>query len=125
MKPIKIVAASAFFVAAVSGSGAAITQEIGDWVLSPWQASRELYPGVIESRSGSTVTVRFDDGTLETRQAISVHRFNWSAGSRIACQWSNGQWYHARILSIASNGYNLRIRYDDDGVVENTTTALC
>lgn len=106
-------------------SSVALAQEVGDWVLSPWQGSEELYPGVIESRSGSVVTVRFDDGSVETRQADSVFAFDWRAGTRVDCQWRDGKWYAARIISIASNGYNMRIRYDEDGSVENTSAGKC
>ncbi|MDH4398242.1 hypothetical protein, partial [Sphingorhabdus sp.] len=110
---------------AFSLSSAALAQEVGDWVLSPWQGSREYYPGVIESRSGSVVTVRFDDGSVETRQAYSVRRFNWRARSRVTCQWSDGRWYPARINWISSDGYNMQIRYREDGSIENTTTGKC
>lgn len=110
---------------ALSLSSAALAQEVGDWVLSPWQGSYEYYPGVIESRSGSVVTVRFDDGSFETRQADSVRMFDWGAGSRVTCRWSDGRWYPARINSISSDGYNMQIRYDEDGVIENTTTGKC
>ena len=110
---------------AFSLSSAALAQEVGDWVLSPWQGSVEYYPGVIESRSGSVVTVRFDDGSVETRQAYSVRRFNWRAGSRVSCRWSDGRWYQARINWISSDGYNMQIRYRKDGSIENTTTGDC
>jgi hypothetical protein len=116
---------TALGAAALTLSSVALAQDVGDWVLSPWQGSDELYPGVIESRSGSVVTVRFDDGTVETRQAGSVHVFDWRAGSRVDCQWSDGKWYTARIISMSSDGYKMQIRYEEDGTVENTTTGKC
>lgn len=125
MKLGKAVFQSALGAAALTLSSAALAQEVGDWVLSPWQGSNELYPGVIESRSGSVVTVRFDDGSVETRQAGSVFAFDWRVGSRVDCQWSDGRWYVARIISISSDGYNMQIRYQEDGTVENTTTGKC
>jgi hypothetical protein len=125
MKLSKAILNTTLAAVALSLSSAALAQEVGDWVLSPWQGSDEYYPGVIESRSGSVVTVRFDDGSVETRQADSVRMFDWRAGSRVTCQWSDGRWYSARINSISSDGYNMQIRYVDDGVIENTTTGKC
>ncbi len=125
MKPNKAIVRTTLTAVAFCLSSAAMAQEVGDWVLSPWQGSVEYYPGVIESRSGSVVTVRFDDGSVETRQAYSVRRFNWRAGSRVSCQWSDGRWYQARINWISSDGYNMQIRYRKDGSIENTTTGNC
>lgn len=103
----------------------ASAQDVGDWVLSPWRGSSVYYPGVVESRSGSVITVRFDDGDVETRQASSVKAFDWRAGSRIACAWSDGKWYNATIRSIGADGFTMQIRYDDDGTIENTNTGRC
>ncbi|HSF64371.1 MAG TPA: hypothetical protein VLA78_08285 [Paracoccaceae bacterium] len=103
----------------------AIAQQVGDWVLSPWRGSTVYYPGVIESRSGSVVTVRFDDGDVESRDASSVRAFDWRVGSRIACQWTDGDWYRATITWMGGDGYSLQIRYDDDGTIEDTSTGLC
>jgi hypothetical protein len=125
MKLSKAILNTTLAAVALSLSSAALAQEVGDWVLSPWQGSDEYYPGVIESSSGSVVTVRFDDGSVETRQADSVRMFDWRAGSQVTCQWSDGRWYSARIISISSDGYNMQIRYIDDGVIENTTTGKC
>jgi hypothetical protein len=106
-------------------SSAAMAQDVGDWVLSPWRGSDVYYPGVVESRSGSVVTVRFDDGDVETRQANTVLAFDWQAGSKIACAWSDGKWYYATIRSIAADGFTMQIRYDEDGTIENTNTGKC
>lgn len=106
-------------------SAGTAAQEVGDWVLSPWQGSTELYPGVVESRSGNAVTIRFDDGSVETRFASSVRPFDWRAGSRISCQWRDGNWYSAVITSLSSDGYSMQIRYPEDGTVERTNTGKC
>ena len=100
-------------------------QDVGDWVLSPWQDSTMDFPGVIVARGAESVTIRFDDGTTETRHVSEVRPFDWQRGSRISCQWSDGQWCTATILYMDGDGYNLQIRYDDDGTVENTTTGKC
>lgn len=113
-------------MAATLGFSASVSaQEVGDWVLSPWRGSSVLYPGVIESRTGNIVTIRFDDGDVETRKASSVRPFNWVAGSAIACLWSDNKWYNATVRSIAADGFTMQIRYDDDGTIENTNTGRC
>lgn len=106
-------------------SSVAVAQNVGDWVLSPYQGSRMLFPGVVESRSGPNITIRFDDGDVETRPASTVRFYDWRAGSQVSCLWTDGNWYHATILSTGADGYTLRVRYDDDGVVQNTKTGRC
>ena len=118
-------AVAAAFMGVLALPGVAQAQEVGDWVLSPWRGSSVLYPGVIESRTGTLVTIRFDDGDVETRQASTVRRFDWQPGSRIACLWSDNKWYAATIRSIAADGFTMQIRYDDDGTIENTNTGRC
>jgi hypothetical protein len=126
MKRLTITAKLAVLAAALSLPASAIAQQVGDWVLSPWRGSRVLYPGVIEARNGTTVTVRFDDGSVESRPANTVRFFDWEPGSRIACQWAvDGKWYNAVIVSLSDDGYNMRIRYDQDGSLEDTTTGAC
>jgi hypothetical protein len=125
MTSFKTIGKAAIFAAAACVSSGALAQQVGDWVLSPWRGSRVLYPGVIEARNGSTVTVRFDDGSVESRQANTVRFFDWEPGSRISCQWSDGRWYNAVIVSLSSDGFNMQIRYDSDGSFENTTTGAC
>ncbi len=41
---------------------------------------------------GNQVTIRYDDGTLETRPANQVRPYNWRVGSRIVCLFTNGRW---------------------------------
>lgn len=103
----------------------AMAQQVGDWVLSPWQDSTMDFPGVVVARGGNSVTIRFDDGTTETRHASEVRPFDWQRGTRISCRWSDGEWYNARILRMEGDGYNLQIEYDDDGTIENTNTGRC
>lgn len=125
MRVLKACVAVAAGFAALALPAQAMAQEVGDWVLSPWRGSSVYYPGVVESRSGTLVTVRFDDGDVETRQANTVLPFDWQAGSRVACLWSDNKWYNAVIRTIASDGFTMQIRYDDDGTIENTNTGRC
>jgi hypothetical protein len=103
----------------------ALAHDVGDWVLAPWRDSRQTFPGVVVGKSGSSLTIRFDDGTRETRIASEVRAFDWKAGSYVECQWSDGSWYGARINWLGKDGLSMQIRYVDDGTVEKTTTGKC
>lgn len=101
-------------------------QAVGDWVLAPWQDSTMDFPGVVVARGSNNVTIRFDDGTTETRLVSEVRPFDWRRGSRISCRWSGDDyWYNATITRMDANGYTLQIRFDDDGIVEETNTGRC
>jgi hypothetical protein len=117
--------AAAIFMACAAGSTSALAHEVGDWVLAPWQDSDQTFPGVVTATSGNAVTIRFDDGTKETRIASEVRAFNWRAGSKVECRWTDGHWYAATIRSLAADGYTMQVRYDDDGVIQNTNTGKC
>ncbi len=103
----------------------ALAHNVGDWVLAPWHDSTQTFPGVVVGKSGSSLTIRFDDGTRETRIASEVRAFDWKAGSYVECQWSDGKWYGARINWLGKDGLSMQIRYVDDGTIERTTTGKC
>lgn len=125
MKLRKSIIGAAIGLAIALTSTAALGQNVGDWVLSPYQGSRMLFPGIVESRSGPNITIRFDDGDVETRPASTVRFYDWRVGSKISCLWTDGNWYHATIQTVGADGYTLKVRYDDDGVVQNTKTGRC
>jgi hypothetical protein len=104
---------------------AAQAQQVGDWVLAPWQDSVQQFPGVVVAKSGSAVTVRFDDGTTETRLAEDVRPFDWTTGTAVDCLWTDGNWYGAHILVMGNDGTTMVVRYDEDGVEQRTQTGRC
>lgn len=125
MIPRKSLIGAAIGLVIALTSPTAMAQNVGDWVLSPYQGSRMLFPGIVESRSGPNITIRFDDGDVETRPASTVRLYDWRVGSRISCVWTDGNWYNATIQAVGRDGYSLTVRYDDDGVVQNTKTGRC
>jgi hypothetical protein len=125
MKPRSTLSGALLATALCLMPATAFAQDVGEWVLSPYQGSSVLFPGVVESRSGSNITIRFDDGDVETRPASTVRAYNWRVGSQITCRWTDGNWYNATIRSMGSDGYSLQVRYDDDGVMQNTKTGRC
>ena len=108
-----------------SAAAAAPALAQGDWVLAPWRNSTNLFPGVVASTTANEITIRFDDGTTDTRKVSEVRVFDWAQGTGIECQWTDGGWYNATILSLEENGYTMRVRYDDDGVEQDTNTGKC
>lgn len=110
---------------ALATAGSAAAQQVGDWVLAPWQDEPYQYPGVVAARSGVAVTIRFDDGTTETRHVNEIWPFDWVQGTFVQCRWTDGYFYNATILYMGSDGYTMRVRYDDDGVVQDTNTGHC
>lgn len=115
------IAAAAF---AALAPNAAIAQQTGDWVLGQWRGGSEWYPGVIAGRSGNNLTIRYDDGTTETRPANQVRPFNWRAGSRVVCRFTNGQWYDATITRMDPGGLTVNVRFDDGDTLQ-TETGKC
>lgn len=120
MKTLYLAAA----LAAALPAAPAAAQGVGDWVLSQWRGSSQYFPGVVTARDGNTVTVRFDDNTVERRPANLVRPFDWRAGSHVECRFTDGEWYGATITRIASDGYTMSVRYDD-GDTQNTNTGRC
>jgi hypothetical protein len=122
MKKLFWLAAAAL---AATFSTAAPAQKAGDWVLAQWQGGAFWFPGVVQAHRGNMVTIRYDDGTLETRPENQVRPYDWHVGSRVSCRFTDGHWYAADILALDPGGLTIRIRYIDDGVLQTTQTGRC
>lgn len=106
-------------------AGTASAQQAGDWVLARWQNGPYWFPGVVESRNATTVSVAYDDGTRETLPTNLVRPYDWRVGSRIQCRWKGGEeWYAGAITTLSSDGVTLGVLYDD-GDRETTRTGAC
>lgn len=100
-----------------------LAQQPGAWVLMQYRGGPYWFPGVVTAVGRGVVTVRYDDGEVETRPANQVKPYDWRVGSPVECNWNNsGKWYSGRIA--AANGGRLQINYDD-GDRETTTTGRC
>ena len=109
----------------LGSSFAASAQQSGDWVLARWQGGAYWFPGVVESRSATAVTVAFDDGTRETLATTMLRPYDWRVGSRVQCRWKGGtEWYAGAITAMSSDGVTIDVRYDD-GDREQTRTGAC
>ena len=113
---MKALIGAAVAAALAAVPAAAQAQQVGDWVLAPWQDSVQVFPGIVSARSGDAVTIRFDDG---------LRPFDWTTGSAVECQWTDGNWYAARILVMGNDGLTILVRYDEDGVQQRTRTGRC
>ena len=107
------------------GAGSVSAQQNGDWVLARWQGGAYWFPGVVESRSATAVTVAFDDGTKETLAINMIRPYDWRVGSSVQCRWKGGtEWYSGKITAAAADGVNIDVLYDD-GDREQTRTGAC
>jgi hypothetical protein len=113
-------------VAALSllAATAATAQPVGAWVLGQWRGGSAWYPGVVVAHRGNLVTIRYDDGTRETRPFTQVRPYDWRVGSRVNCLWTDGHWYDARITAMDPGGLLISVLYDD-GDTQITQTGRC
>jgi hypothetical protein len=118
----------AWYVAAAALSlalpAAASAQAVGQWVLGQWRGGADWYPGVIAAHRGNLVTIRYDDGTTETRPANQVRPYDWRVGSRVVCRFTDARWYDATITAMDPGGLTISVRYDD-GDTQITQTGRC
>jgi hypothetical protein len=104
---------------------AAIAQSAGDLVLSYYLNERFLYPAEVQSVSGGTVTLLWDDGTTSEVAKSALRPFNWKAGTSVSCKWSDGKYYAARIARIGGDYRTLDIVWTQDNTTSRTKTNFC
>jgi hypothetical protein len=120
---IKFGTAAISAVILLSSGLAAHAQTQGDWVLGNYRGQGYWFPGIVQSVDGGNVTVRYDDGDVETVGRSAVRPYDWMIGMAVECNWKNqGQWYRGTIASLA--GESIGIAYDD-GDKETTKTGRC
>ncbi len=110
--------------AALVTPATAPAQDVGQFALAQWQGGAKWYPGVVMSRSGGSVQIQYDDGSVEVRPSNQVRPYTWRTGTRVECQWTDNQWYPAVITAMGGDAVSLTIRYED-GTVERTLTMKC
>lgn len=113
---------SALVFCALAGSQALAFQR-GEWVLAQFQGGKYWFPGIVQTDARGLVTIRYDDGDVETRPGNQVRPYDWRVGSSVDCNWQRrGEWYAGRITAL--RGGTLSIAYND-GDSETTTTGMC
>jgi hypothetical protein len=121
---MKKIVLAALLASSVGLATAASAQVAGDWVLAPWQGGEGLYPGVVQSRHGNSVNVRFDDGSVASVPAARLRTYDWRVGTNVVCKWTDGNWYAARITAMGSDEVSIDVVYED-GVRQRTNTGRC
>lgn len=97
----------------------------GDWVLAKWQPEDPFfYPAIVTERVGDDLSLQYDDGDAGVQPVRNVRRFDWRAGTRLECRWSDGNWYRATITEMGTTRVDMDIRYDD-GDRQSTNTSQC
>jgi hypothetical protein len=126
MRFIFLIALGLFFVHAQPSQSSAtniVLPQIGEWVLGNFQSRGYWYPGVVARADVNGITIKYDDGDVETVPYERLRPYNWGVGSRVECNFQNsGQWYKGTIQQLG--GTALSINYDD-GDFERTRTGLC
>ena len=116
-------------MALLACSSAAVAQSYakGQWVLARANdGSTHYYPGVVVAASATSVTIKYDDGTTETRPASQVRPYDWRVGSRLTCIWApDGKPYPAIITRMGADGVSLTVRYLDDNSSAQVATGQC
>ena len=104
-------------------AGNAWAQAKGDRVLAQWEADGMWYPARITAVEGRAIHVAFDDGDLAVVGALQVRAVDWTAGTRVQCNWKNRGQYYAGTISFRA-GERIDVRYDD-GDNETMTLGRC
>ena len=92
-------------------------------MLGNYQGQGYWFPGVVQNIQGGNITVRYDDGDVETVSRSAVRPYDWMIGMAVECNFKNqGEWYPGTIASLA--GESIGIAYDD-GDRETTKTGRC
>jgi hypothetical protein len=112
----------AVLVLLMAGMTSAEAQSPGDWVLARGARTPHWLPGVVERAWGNNITVRYDDGEMETMHFTAVRRNNWTVGTIVECSVRTTGWHPARIAALA--GERLWLVYED-GERDTTTRGRC
>jgi hypothetical protein len=119
----KLVAVALAIGVLCSFASVASAQSKGDWVLGNWKGAGYWFPGVVQKVAGGKVTIRYDDGDMETVPLGEVRPYDWVIGSKVECNYKGaGEWYPGTITSLG--GEMIGIAYDD-GDKEKTRTGRC
>jgi len=92
-----------------------------DQILARW--SDGWYVGTIVQRVGKQYQIMFDDGDKAIVPQSGIRLLNWSAGTRVQCNWKGAGLYYWGVIA-RKNGSQLSIKYDD-GDRELTAIGRC
>lgn len=98
-------------------------QTAGDWVLGNYKGAGYWFPGIVVKSGNEKITIRYDDGDVETVAIGDIRPYDWMIGMKVECNYKGaGKWYAGKIASLA--GEKIGIAYDD-GDKETTKTGRC
>jgi hypothetical protein len=104
-------------------AGGSLGPKAGDRVLAQWEADGLWYPARITGVNGREVHVAYDDGDIAVVGALQVRSVDWSAGTRVQCNWRNQGRYYDGTITVRA-GERIDVDYDD-GTRETITIARC
>ena len=107
---------------ALAASGT-LAQAKGDRVLAQWEGDGMWYPARITAVEGRAIHVAFDDGDIAVVGSLQVRAVDWTAGTRVQCNWRNRGQYYGGVIALRE-GERIDVRYDD-GDTETMTIGRC
>lgn len=108
----------ALFISSLATIGVAQT---ADKVLAKW--SDGWYVGTVVQKVGDQVKVVFDDGDEALLPESGVRALDWSAGTRLQCNFKGLGRYYPGVITQKS-GTRITVKYDD-GDQETTVMGRC
>lgn len=111
---------AALLAVSVSFSSMAVARG-NDKILARWTDG--WYVGTIVQKVGNQYQIAFDDGDKAIVPQSGIRRINWSAGTRVQCNWKGAGLYYWGVIA-RKNGSQLSIKYDD-GDREMTVIGRC
>ncbi len=109
-------------IAAVLASFASMAvAQSTDKILARW--SDGWYVGKVVQKVGNRFKIVFDDGDQAMVPQSGIRRLNWSAGTRVQCNWKGAGAYYWGVIAQKS-GSRVSIKYDD-GDKEVTLIGSC
>jgi hypothetical protein len=107
---------------ATMGAGAAPLAQ-GSWILARWDDG-VYYPGVVQTMTGTKISVLYDDGTTREVSRRHVRPYDWQIGTIISCQLTEGVMTTVTISTMGPETTDLGV-VDAEGNHTATLTGKC
>lgn len=94
----------------------------GEKVLAVWSNAR-FYAGTVQSVAADGAVIQWEDGSASSKVSFgkiikNVESIALSLGQQVSAQWSDGNWYLAKIDSVSGNTFNVTYADGEKGAVK-------
>jgi hypothetical protein len=87
-----------------------------------WKSDGYFYSGYVARKSDDRYLFEFDDGQSALLSKTDVITQSLAVGDSVQADWEKRGTYYSAVVQSAS-GRDVRVRYDADGIVEDTDVA--